>query len=143
MLVEEFIQNLFARAKAEYGNIHMLCSNAAWALIRSQGDLGGGKKRLGLQWALTIKACCTAFNLFIPHMVEHGESHLMTTVSLAGLLPGSGTYGVSKHAVMAIFTEAARNDLPGYAVRTYLYRPYVLVSSIRISTSPSATALVI
>ena len=44
-------------------------------------------------------------------MVEHGEeSHLMTTVSLAGLLPGSGTYGVSKHAVMAL-TEAARNDL--------------------------------
>ena len=44
-------------------------------------------------------------------MVEHGEeSHLTTTVSIAGLLPGSGEYGVSKHAVMAL-TEAARNDL--------------------------------
>ena len=51
------------------------------------------------------------FQTFIPNMVEHGEeSHLTTKVSIAGLLPGSGTYGVSKHAVMAL-TEAARNDL--------------------------------
>ena len=28
VLVEESIENLFARAKAEFGNIHTLCSNA-------------------------------------------------------------------------------------------------------------------
>ena len=32
VLVEESIQNLCARAKAEYGNIHMLCGNAGVGL---------------------------------------------------------------------------------------------------------------
>ena len=44
-------------------------------------------------------------------MLEHGEEgHVVTTVSMAGLLPGAGTYGVSKHAVMAL-TEALSRDL--------------------------------
>jgi short-subunit dehydrogenase len=44
-------------------------------------------------------------------MLEHGEEgHVVTTVSLAGLMPGAGTYGVSKHAVMAL-TEALSRDL--------------------------------
>jgi short-subunit dehydrogenase len=48
---------------------------------------------------------------FLPHMLEHGEEgHVVTTVSMAGLLPGAGTYGVSKHAVMAL-TEALSRDL--------------------------------
>ena len=48
---------------------------------------------------------------FLPHMLEHGEEgHVVTTVSMAGLLPGVGTYGVSKHAVMAL-TEALSRDL--------------------------------
>jgi short-subunit dehydrogenase len=44
-------------------------------------------------------------------MLEHGEEgHVVTTVSMAGLMPGAGTYGVSKHAVMAL-TEALSRDL--------------------------------
>ncbi len=40
VLVEESIQNLFARAKAEYGNIHMLCSTPASAPIRATRQFG-------------------------------------------------------------------------------------------------------
>ena len=112
VLVEESIQNLFARAKAEYGNIHMLCSNAgvgAYSGTRAIWEVG--KKDWDWVMGVNYQGVLHGFQTFIPHMVEHGEeSHLMTTVSLAGLLPGSGTYGVSKHAVMAL-TEAARNDL--------------------------------
>jgi short-subunit dehydrogenase len=44
-------------------------------------------------------------------MLEHGEaSHIVNTASLAGLLPGGGTYGVSKHAVLAL-TEGLERDL--------------------------------
>ena len=112
VLVEESIQNLLARAKAEYGNIHMLCSNAgvgAYSGTRAIWEVG--KKDWDWVMGVNYQGVLHGFRTFIPHMVEHREeSHLMTTVSLAGLLPGSGTYGVSKHAVMAL-TEAVRNDL--------------------------------
>ena len=112
VLVEESIQNLLARAKAEYGNIHMLCSNAgvgAYSGTRAIWEVG--KKDWDWVMGVNYQGVLHGFQTFIPHMVEHREeSHLMTTVSLAGLLPGSGTYGVSKHAVMAL-TEAVRNDL--------------------------------
>ena len=112
VLVEESIQNLFARAKAEYGNIHMLCSNAGvGANAGPKAIWEVGKKDWDWVIGVNYQGVLHGFQTFIPHMVEYGEeSHLMTTVSIAGLLPGSGTYGVSKHAVMAL-TEAARNDL--------------------------------
>ncbi len=48
---------------------------------------------------------------FIPHMLAHGEeSHIVNTASLAGLMPGGGTYGVSKHGVLCL-TESLYNDL--------------------------------
>ena len=44
-------------------------------------------------------------------MLAHGEpGHIVNTASLAGLFPGGGTYGVSKHAVLAL-TETLYNDL--------------------------------
>jgi len=112
VLVEESIQNLFARAKAEHGNIHMLCSNAGVGANSGHKAIWEvGKKDWDWVMGVNYQGVLHGFQTFIPHMVEHGEeSHLMTTVSLAGLLPGSGTYGVSKHAVMAL-TEATRNDL--------------------------------
>lgn len=111
VLVEESIQNLFARARAEYGNIHMLCSNAGvgansgdkaiWEVDKNEWD-----------WVMGVnyQGVLHGFQTFIPHMIEHGEeSHLMTTVSAAGLLSGDGTYGVSKHAVLAL-TEGVNWD---------------------------------
>ena len=44
-------------------------------------------------------------------MQEHGEEgHVVTTASIAGLMRGSGTYGVSKHAVRAL-AESLNTDL--------------------------------
>ncbi len=48
---------------------------------------------------------------FVPHMLAHGEEgHIVNTASLAGLMPGGGAYGVSKHAVLAL-TENLYQDL--------------------------------
>ena len=90
----------------------MLCSNAGVGANSGPKAIWEvGKKDWDWVMGVNYQGVLHGFQTFIPHMVEHGEeSHLMTTVSLAGLLPGSGTYGVSKHAVMAL-TEAARNDL--------------------------------
>ena len=112
VLVEESINELFAKATAEYGNIHILCNNAGigansgnkaiWEIDRQDWD-----------WVMGVnyQGVLQGIQTFLPHMLEHGEEgHVVTTVSMAGLLPGVGTYGVSKHAVMAL-TEALSRDL--------------------------------
>ena len=112
VLVEDSITELFAKAKEEYGNIHILCNNAGigansgtkaiWEIEKNDWD-----------WVMGVnyQSVLHGLQTFIPHMLEHGEEgHVVTTVSLAGLMPGAGTYGVSKHAVMAL-TEALSRDL--------------------------------
>ena len=112
VLVEESINELFAKATAEYGNIHILCSNAGigansgnkaiWEIDKQDWD-----------WVMGVnyQGVLQGIQTFLPHMLEHGEEgHVVTTVSMAGLLPGAGTYGVSKHAVMAL-TEGLSRDL--------------------------------
>ena len=112
VLVEESINELFSKATAEYGNIHILCNNAGigansgnkaiWEIDRQDWD-----------WVMGVnyQGVLQGIQTFLPHMLEHGEEgHVVTTVSMAGLLPGAGTYGVSKHAVMAL-TEALSRDL--------------------------------
>ena len=48
---------------------------------------------------------------FVPHMLAHGEEgHIVNTASLAGVMPGGGTYGVSKHGVLSL-TETLHRDL--------------------------------
>ena len=112
VLVEESINELFSKATTEYGNIHILCNNAGigansgnkaiWEIDRQDWD-----------WVMGVnyQGVLQGIQTFLPHMLEHGEEgHVVTTVSMAGLLPGVGTYGVSKHAVMAL-TEALSRDL--------------------------------
>jgi NAD(P)-dependent dehydrogenase (short-subunit alcohol dehydrogenase family) len=112
VLIEESIKELFAKATEEYGNIHILCNNAGigansgnkaiWEIEKQDWDWV-----MGVNYQGVLKGIQT----FLPHMIEHGEEgHVLTTVSLAGLLPGAGTYGVSKHAVMAL-AEALSRDL--------------------------------
>ena len=112
VLIEESIDELFTKAKEEYGNIHILCNNAGigansgnkaiWEIDKHDWDWV-----MGVNYQGVLKGIQT----FLPHMLEHGEEgHVVTTVSMAGLLPGAGTYGVSKHAVMAL-TEALSRDL--------------------------------
>ena len=112
VLIEESIDELFTKAKEEYGNIHILCNNAGigansgnkaiWEIDKHDWDWV-----MGVNYQGVLKGIQT----FLPHMLEHGEEgHVVTTVSMAGLLPGAGTYGVSKHAVMAL-TEGLSRDL--------------------------------
>ena len=128
VLIEESIDELFSKAKEEYGNIHILCNNAGigansgnkaiWEIDKHDWDWV-----MGVNYQGVLKGIQT----FLPHMLEHGEEgHVVTTVSMAGLLPGAGTYGVSKHAVMAL-TEALSRDL---ITRNYLNQLLQIASLI-------------
>ena len=112
VLVEDSIKELFAKAKEEYGNIHILCNNAGIGANSGNKAIWEIDKN-DWNWVMGVnyQAVLHGLQTFIPHMLEHGEEgHVVTTVSMAGLLPGAGTYGVSKHAVMAL-TEALSRDL--------------------------------
>ena len=112
VLIEESLEELFYRATKEYGNVHILCNNAGIGANSGHRAIWEIEKQ-DWDWVMGVNyhGVLSGMQKFLPHMIEHGEQgHIVTTVSLAGLLPGAGTYGVSKHAVLAL-TEALNRDL--------------------------------
>ena len=104
VLIEESVSELFARAKEEYGNIHILSNNAG--IGANSGDKAIWEiEKSDWEWVMGVNLYGVLYGIqaFLPHMIEHGEEgHVVTTVSLAGLISGAGTYGVSKHAALAL-----------------------------------------
>jgi NAD(P)-dependent dehydrogenase (short-subunit alcohol dehydrogenase family) len=112
VLIEESVEELYAKAREQYGNIHILCNNAGigansgdkpiWEVEKSDWD-----------WTLGVNFYGALYGIqaFLPHMHDHGEEgHVLTTASLAGLMGSMGTYGVSKHAVRSL-AETLNQDL--------------------------------
>ena len=109
------VQALAQRAIDEFGKVHVVCNNAGvtsragavgqrgvWEIPQSDWDWVVGVNFWGVLFGLQV---------FVPHMLDHGEeSHIVNTASLAGLIPGGGAYGVTKHGVLAL-SEGLYRDL--------------------------------
>ncbi|MBD3648238.1 MAG: SDR family NAD(P)-dependent oxidoreductase [Pseudomonadales bacterium] len=102
---KDSIVDLLEAAKAQYGNVHILCNNAGVA------TMGGNYRGIwevpdkDWEWTMGVNFYGVLYGIqtFVPHMLEHGEpSHIVNTASLAALVPGGGAYGVSKHGVLVI-----------------------------------------
>ncbi len=107
------VEQLLDATVAEFGDVHVLCNNAGVA------NTAGGQRPLwetpqaDWDWVMGVNFNGVLFGVqtFVPHMLEHGQpSWIVNTASLAGLLPGGGPYGVSKHAVLAL-SEGLHRDL--------------------------------
>ncbi len=107
------IQALADRAYDEFGAVHILCNNA--------GVSGGSIKPLWEQpvndwnWVMGVNlwGVIHGIQAFMPRMVDQGTAgHVVNTASTMGLMPGSGIYGVTKHAVVAL-SEALYQELAG------------------------------
>ena len=112
IMIEESVKSLAERAIGEFGKVHLLCNNAGVASAASAGKGVWELEDREWDWVMGVNFYGVLYGLraFIPHMLEHGEdSHIVNTASLAGLLPGGGTYGVSKHGVLAL-TEGLQRD---------------------------------
>jgi NAD(P)-dependent dehydrogenase (short-subunit alcohol dehydrogenase family) len=113
-MLEASVRDLAERAIAEFGKVHVLCNNAGVASNRRA--LGTGIWEVPAadwDWVMGVNFNGVLYGLqaFVPHMLAHGEpGHIVNTASLAGLMPGGGTYGVSKHGVLSL-TETLYNDL--------------------------------
>ena len=96
------VQTLARKALDAYGKVHVVCNNA--------GVGGGGRRPLWEatpnEWAWVVGVnfwgVVHGIRTFVPIMLgQDEEGHVVNTASIAGLVPGGGIYGITKHAVVA------------------------------------------
>ena len=108
----ETLERLRDETIERFGNVHILCNNAGVASMEDAGA-GMGRQMRGSwevpdntwDWVLGVNFWGVLYGIqvFVPHMLEHGEEgHIVNTASVAGLIPSGGAYGVSKHAVLTL-----------------------------------------
>jgi NAD(P)-dependent dehydrogenase (short-subunit alcohol dehydrogenase family) len=106
----ESVEELAQRTLAHVGGVHILCNNAG---------VGGGFTKVweatlkDWEWVLGVNlwGVIHGIRTFVPIMLSQGtEGHIVNTASIAGLVPGTRAYGVTKHGVVAL-SEALYNNL--------------------------------
>jgi NAD(P)-dependent dehydrogenase (short-subunit alcohol dehydrogenase family) len=105
----EDMDRLAAAAFAEFDRVNIVFNNAGVA-----GKFVGAD-RIDLtdwEWVMGVNfwGVIHGHRVFLPHMMEHGDGHIINTASMAGHFPAHSAYGASKWAVVAI-TEGLHNQL--------------------------------
>jgi NAD(P)-dependent dehydrogenase (short-subunit alcohol dehydrogenase family) len=107
---QESVDELARTALDAFGAVHVLCNNA--------GVAGGGPRATweasldDWSWVVGVNLMGVVHGIrrFVPILLEQGEpGHIVNTASMAGLVPGAGIYGVTKHAVVAL-SESLFNE---------------------------------
>ncbi len=106
------VDALAQRALDAYGAVHVVCNNAG---VLADGDnivpLGGGAPAQlweqpleDWQWTFGVNFWGVVYGIraFVPILLEQDEGHVVSTASMAGLVPGGGIYGVTKHGVVSL-----------------------------------------
>jgi len=91
-----------------FGRVHVLCNNAGVAGAPSGGEWVSENE---WRWVLEVNlwGVIHGHRAFLPHLVEHGDGHIVNTASMAGHFPGHSAYSASKWAVVGI-TEGLFHD---------------------------------
>jgi NAD(P)-dependent dehydrogenase (short-subunit alcohol dehydrogenase family) len=90
------------RAIERFGRVNVVCNNAGVAAdpltSADQLDLKSWK------WVMDVNVwgVVHGHQVFLPHLLDHGDGHIVNTASMAGHFPGHGAYGASKWAVVGI-----------------------------------------
>lgn len=104
------MQALADQVAAHFGPAGLLFNNAGVG----GGDLVWEASEEDWDWVLgvNLRGVINGLRAFVPQMIAAGEGHIVNTASIAGLVsaPGTGTYTVSKHAVVAL-SEVLFGDL--------------------------------
>ena len=117
----EQVENLAAATVEAFGHVDLLVNNAGVAQP-------GKSLEITLDdwnWVMGVNFYGVLYCLraFVPRMIKRKQpSRVVNVSSLSGVLPGGGSYGVSKHAVL-VLTESLYQDLAESA-------PHVKVSAL-------------
>jgi NAD(P)-dependent dehydrogenase (short-subunit alcohol dehydrogenase family) len=92
-----------------FGRVNVLCNNAGVA--GGLGSVGEWVSEQEWRWVLDVNlwGVIHGHRAFLPHLLEHGDGHIVNTASMAGHFPGHSAYGASKWAVVGI-TEGLYQD---------------------------------
>jgi NAD(P)-dependent dehydrogenase (short-subunit alcohol dehydrogenase family) len=103
------VDRLRDEAVARFGRVNVLCNNAGVGGAMT-GD--GAIHLADWQWVMGVNlwGVVHGHRSFLPHLVEHGDGHIVNTASMAGHFPGHSAYSASKWAVVAI-TEGLHHQL--------------------------------
>jgi len=117
------VENLAEKCYAAFGSVDLLVNNAGVAVPASLLD----STMDDWNWVMNVNffGVLHGVRVFVPRMMEQETiSHVVNVSSLSGILPGEGSYGVSKHAVFAL-TEALYYEIADSApnVKVSVYCP--------------------
>ncbi len=107
----EQVDALAAAAIEAHGQVNVVCNNAGVA----GGTLTVGPGDIALadwKWVLDVNlwGVVHGHRAFLPHLLEHGDGHIVNTASMAGHFPGHSAYSASKWAVVSL-SEGLYHDL--------------------------------
>jgi NAD(P)-dependent dehydrogenase (short-subunit alcohol dehydrogenase family) len=104
----EAVDRLRDAAIEHFGRVNLVCNNAGVAGSMS----GGGVDLNDWRWVIGVNlwGVIHGHRSFLPHLLEHGDGHIVNTASMAGHFPGHSAYSASKWAVVAI-TEGLHQQL--------------------------------
>ncbi|MCP4227385.1 MAG: SDR family NAD(P)-dependent oxidoreductase [Actinomycetia bacterium] len=108
---EDAVSALAARSIDEFGRVNVVCNNAG---VAGSGLLDGPKSMSikDWKWVLDVNlwGVVHGHHAFLPHLLDHGDGHIVNTASMAGHFPGHSAYTASKWAVVGI-TEGLYGQL--------------------------------
>lgn len=100
------VKALIGAAEAKFGPVDIFFSNAGIARAGHEDALDADWEA---SWRVHVMAHVYAARALVPGMLKRGSGYLLNTASAAGLLAsmGSGPYGVTKHAAVALAEHLA------------------------------------
>lgn len=89
-------------ALERYGKVNVVCNNAGvGGALQAPTEWVDVK---GWQWVIDVNMWGVIYGVkvFLPHLLSHGDGHIVNTGSIAGHLPGWSAYNASKFAVVGL-----------------------------------------
>ena len=114
--------NLFKKAKFDFGGIHVLVNNAGY---HSRGTVAAvPAAELARIIDVNLRAPVVLCRLALPYLSEAGQAAIINVASLAGRIPvaGAAAYSASKFGLRA-FTFALADELRGSGIKVAAVSP--------------------
>lgn len=113
-----------------YGKLHVLCLNAGVGVLGSMLDSSDAD----WTWltSVNLDGVLNGVDVFLPHMIAHGEpAHVMATSSMGGLVVANdgGIYSTAKFGVVGLI-EDLRRQLDGSSVTASVLCPAAVQTNI-------------